>query len=232
MELFNKKIVSLEKRIDYKFKDKKLCFNAFCHSSYANESFDPDIKDNERLEFLGDSVVNLIVGDILMKHFDKMNEGTLSRIRANLVNESMLSELAKKLALGDYILLGKGEESSGGREKNSILANTFEALIASVYLDGGFEKAFHVVRKMYSSSIISAGSPDTYLDSKSRLQELSQMKYKETPVYKVVSEYGPDHEKIFEVEMTIADIRSKGKGRSKKAAEQEAAKQGLDIIDN
>jgi ribonuclease III len=221
----------LEKTIKYKFKNKKYCFNALCHSSYANESFEP-VKDNERLEFLGDSVVNLVVGDMLMKHFKDMDEGNLSRIRANLVNEVMLSKLAKNISLGDYLNLGKGEEGSGGREKSSILANAFEALVAAIYRDGGFEKAYKMVEHMFSPVIEIAGKPENYLDPKSRLQELAQMKYKEPPVYRVVSEIGPDHDKTFKVEMKIADIRATGKGRSKKAAEQEAAKEGLGKIED
>lgn len=231
MSISVKKLAKLEKKIKYIFNDKDYCFNALCHSSYANESFDSDVKDNERLEFLGDSVVNLVVGDLLMKKFKKMDEGNLSRIRANLVNETMLSKLAKEICLGDFLLLGKGEEGSGGREKSSILADAFEALIAAVFRDGGFEEAYQVVRNMFDPILASAGKPENYLDPKSRLQEIAQMKYKEPPVYKVISESGPDHDKTFEVEMAISDIRSKGKGRSKKAAEQEAAKRGLKIID-
>lgn len=232
MGLGNQDLGSLEDKIGYKFKDRDYCRNALCHSSFANESFDPYIMDNERLEFLGDSVVNLVVGDMLMKKFPKMDEGNLSRIRANLVNESMLSTVAKQISLGEYLMLGKGEESSKGREKNSILANAFEALVAAIYRDGGFTCAYEMVKSMFYSFIDTAGSPDEYLDPKSRLQELAQMKFKEPPVYRVISENGPDHDKIFEVEMAIADIRSRGKGRSKKIAEQDAAKQGLKILDD
>ncbi|MDY0132272.1 MAG: ribonuclease III [Desulforegulaceae bacterium] len=221
----------LEKAIKYKFKDKKLCFKALCHSSYANEA-NEDIKDNERLEFLGDSVVNLVVGDMLMKHFKKMDEGNLSRIRANLVNEVMLSKLARKISLGNYLKLGKGEEGSGGRDKSSILADAFEAIIAAIYRDGGFEDAYKMVEFMFLPVIENAGKPENYLDPKSRLQELAQMKYKEPPVYKVVSEIGPDHDKVFKVEMRISDIKATGKGKSKKSAEQEAARQGLETLDD
>ncbi|MGM0418211.1 MAG: ribonuclease III [Thermodesulfobacteriota bacterium] len=231
MEIDEKNLKELEQSIKYEFKNKKHCFKALCHSSYANESFDSGIKDNERLEFLGDSVVNLVVGDMLMKYFPDMDEGNLSRIRANLVNEVMLSTLARKIYLGKYLLLGKGEEASGGREKNSILADSFEALIAAVYRDGGFEQSKAMIEKMFMPVMEKAGNPENYLDPKSRLQELAQMKYKEPPVYTVVKETGPDHDKIFEVEMSIAGIKSSGTGRSKKTAEQEAAKKGLKIIE-
>lgn len=231
MGLGNQNLDSLEKKIKYKFKNISFCRTALCHSSYANESFDPDTVDNERLEFLGDSVVNLVVGDMLMKRFPKMDEGNLSRIRANLVNETTLSKVAKKINLGSYLMLGKGEESSRGREKNSILANAFEAIVAAIYRDGGFKEAYGMVKNMFFAIIDSAGSPEEYLDPKSRLQELAQMKFKEPPAYRVVSESGPDHNKIFEVEMVIADVRSTGKGRSKKTAEQDAAKEGLKILD-
>jgi dsRNA-specific ribonuclease len=214
MDFLSDEYKKLEKTVKYKFKNRQLCFNALCHSSYANESADP-VKDNERLEFLGDSVVNLVVGDMLMKHYKDMDEGNLSRIRANLVNEVMLSTLARKISLGTYLKLGKGEEGSGGREKSSILAN-----------------AYKMVEHMFSPVIDTAGRPENYLDPKSRLQELAQMKYKEPPVYKVVSESGPDHDKIFKVEMSISSIKATGKGRSKKAAEQEAARKGLCKIDD
>jgi dsRNA-specific ribonuclease len=144
----------------------------------------------------------------------------------------MLSTLARKISLGTYLKLGKGEEGSGGREKSSILANAFEALVAAIYRDGGFEKAYKMVEHMFSPVIDTAGRPENYLDPKSRLQELAQMKYKEPPVYKVVSESGPDHDKIFKVEMSISSIKATGKGRSKKAAEQEAARKGLCKIDD
>ena len=230
MGLGNQDLGSLEKQIKYSFKNMGIFKNALCHSSFANESFDPETVDNERLEFLGDSVVNLVVGDMLMKKFPKMDEGNLSRIRANLVNEIMLSKLAKSISLGSYLMLGKGEEGSNGRQKNSILANAFEALIAAIYRDGGFAAAYEMVRNMFHPIIDKTGDPEEYLDPKSRLQELAQMKFKEPPVYRVVSESGPDHDKIFEVEMSISNIRSTGKGRSKKTAEQDAAKQGLIIL--
>ena len=230
MGLGNQDLGSLEKKIKYKFINRSFFKKALCHSSFANESFDPETVDNERLEFLGDSVVNLVVGDMLMKKFPKMDEGNLSRIRANLVNENMLSKMALEIDLGSYLMLGKGEESSRGREKKSILANAFEALVASIYRDGGFENAYEMVRNMFHPIIDKTGDPEDYLDPKSRLQELAQMKFKEPPVYRVISEYGPDHDKIFEIEMSIANVRSTGKGRSKKTAEQDAAKQGLKIL--
>jgi len=220
----------LEKLIGHTFKDSALLEQALIHSSYANEHTEEKIQDNERLEFLGDAVINLIAGHMLMKRYPEMKEGDLSRIRARLVNESSLAKIARSLELGMFIQLGKGEIQSSGREKKSILADTYEAVIAAVYLDGGFEASFTIVDRHFSSFISSTLLEATIHDYKSRLQELVQMTYRITPVYRVISETGPDHDKTFEVMIKIKDISATGKGKNKKSAEQDAAGKALAII--
>jgi ribonuclease III len=220
----------LEKLIGHTFKDRALLEQALIHSSYANEHIENKIHDNERLEFLGDAVINLIAGHMLMKRYPEMKEGDLSRIRARLVNESSLAKIARSLELGTFIQLGRGELQSSGREKKSILADTYEAVIAAVYLDGGFEVSFTIVDRHFSSFISSTLLEATIHDYKSRLQELVQMTYRITPVYRVISETGPDHDKTFEVMLKIKDISATGKGKNKKSAEQDAAGKALTII--
>ena len=222
--------IGLEDRINYRFRDKSLLEKAFRHSSYVNEQTDADLEDNERLEFLGDAVLNLVIGHLLMEKHPELHEGDLSRMRSNLVNETHLAQLSRHMMLGPEIKLGKGEDLTNGREKNSILSDVFEALIAAVYLDGGFDRVFTFIREKFSGYIDSSDSPAMNLDSKSRLQELSQVHLKAMPRYKVVHESGPDHDKTFKVLLTINDIESYGTGKSKKAAEQDAAANALDSL--
>jgi ribonuclease III len=220
----------LEKLIGYTFTERSLLEQALCHSSYANEHTGKKIQDNERLEFLGDAVVNLIAGHILMKCYPDMKEGDLSRMRARLVNESSLATIARKLELGDFIKLGKGEIQSKGREKKSILADTYEAVIAAVYLDSGFDVSFTIVDRHFASFSSPALLDEAVFDYKSRLQELAQLTHKITPVYRVISETGPDHDKTFEVMLKIKDISTTGKGKNKKSAEQDAAGKAFAIL--
>ncbi|WP_027358908.1 ribonuclease III [Desulforegula conservatrix] len=221
----------LENNIGYSFKDRSLLQNALRHSSYVNEKADHG-SDNERLEFLGDAVLNLVIGHLLMDRYPDQKEGVLSKMRANLVNEVRLSEISRAMGLGPFLLLGKGELITNGREKNSILADAFEAIIASVYLDGGFESAFSMVRRHFQDIIIDTRPEDrTYVfDAKSKLQEMVQTMFRETPVYRIVDEEGPDHDKTFKVLLKFSDMSAEGAGKSKKTAEQEAARKGLDMI--
>ena len=220
----------LEKLVGHTFRNKDLLEQALCHRSYANEHPGKKIQDNERLEFLGDAVVNLIAGHILMKRYPEMKEGDLSKMRAQLVNESSLAIVARNLELGNFIKLGKGEVQSGGKEKKSILADTYEAIIAAVYLDSGFEVSFTIVDRHFSSFSSPALMDEADLDHKSRLQELVQLTHRITPVYRVISETGPDHDKTFEVQLNIKDISTKGKGKNKKSAEQNAAGKAFAIL--
>jgi len=220
----------LETRLRYTFVEKSLLDNALRHSSYVNEQNDDCIRDNERLEFLGDAVLSLIIGHMLMDFFPDLHEGDLSRMRASLVNESQLAEIAVALELGNFILLGKGELQSNGRRKKSILSDAFEAVIAALYLDGGFEKTFEIIEPYFIPLLKKLTGPSKFHDCKSQLQELGQMKFKSMPQYRVIHEMGPDHDKTFQVRMKIHHIETEGTGKSKKAAEQDAARKGLRVL--
>lgn len=219
-----------QRKLEYEFKNVDFLVESLRHSSFVNENPETDIQDNERLEFLGDAVLNLIVGHLLMQRYPALKEGDLSRMRANLVNESQLASIARKMDLGSHIQLGKGEIQSQGWDKNSILANTYEAVIAAVYLDGGFDAAFGIIGGAFSSLMDSVARLSANSDYKSQIQELVQMKYQKIPDYTVVHESGPDHDKTFHVELKVGEIQTKGIGKSKKAAEQDAARKGLDIL--
>lgn len=221
---------TFEERIHYRFRDRAILEHALCHSSYVNEQTDQDLEDNERLEFLGDAVLNLVIGHILMHRYPELHEGDLSRMRSNLVNERQLAGIAKSINLGPIIKLGKGEHQTCGREKNSILSDVFEAIIAAVYLDGGFDAAFSFISTQFHGYIENSDSPAMNHDSKSKLQEYSQNHLKAMPRYKVVHESGPDHDKTFEVLLTINEIEAYGTGKSKKAAEQDAATNALNAL--
>ena len=220
----------LEKKLEYEFQSKPLLEEALRHSSFVNEQPDADLRDNERFEFLGDAVLNLIVGHILMERYPDLKEGDLSRIRANLVNESQLAIIARAIALGDFIRLGKGEIQTHGSEKNSILAGAFEALIAAVYLDGGFKAVFKIIENIFIPLLNSVNSAVDSYDYKSRLQEWAQEEQGTMPHYKVVREEGPDHDKTFWISVKVFDIESEGHGKSKKMAEQDAARKALEAL--
>lgn len=216
--------------LNYRFNHIELLTEAMRHSSFVNEQNDDISKDNERLEFLGDAVLNLVVGHILMRDHPDMKEGEMSRIRANMVNETQLADLARTIDLGVFLLLGKGEQQSNGMEKNSLLANAFEALIAAVYLDKGYRSAFDFIERLFKPLLVDAPQLSMGLDYKSRLQETVQSIGKETPVYEVVKETGPDHDKTFHVVMRVEDLETSGIGKSKKNAEQDAARNALELI--
>ena len=215
-----------------RFSDMDLLKEALRHSSFVNEQLDSELRDNERLEYLGDAVLNLVIGHMLMRVYPQMHEGHLSRIRANLVNETQLADIARGMNLGSYLQLGKGEVQSNGGDKNSILANAMEAVIAAIYLDKGFDGAFEVIERHFHALIESAHASTAGQDYKSRLQEAVQGKMKEVPQYRIVEESGPDHDKTFTVAMTVGGIETHGQGKSKKTAEQEAARKGLEVFDN
>lgn len=219
----------LQNTIDYKFKDLNLLNTSLCHSSYANENKNKGIESNERLEFLGDVVVDLVVSDYLYKRFSHYPEGQLTKIRASIVCEPSLAYAARKISLGDYLLLGKGEALSGGRDRDSILADAFEALAAAIYLDGGYATVKDVLIRNFEQDIIHAiHKGELFIDYKTELQELLQRKSKVKVEYKVAKEVGPDHNKKFFVDLIVEDkIIGEGVGKSKKEAEQNAAKNVL-----
>ncbi len=220
----------IEQILQYEFNDKNLLQEALRHSSYVNELGDPQLQDNERLEFLGDAVLNLIVGHILMRRYPNLKEGDLSRSRANLVNESQLAKMARTFDLGSFIQLGKGEIQTHGREKNSILADTFEALMASVYLDGGFDAAYQIIETNFQPLIEHLHTTANSYDYKSQLQEKVQVDHGSMPDYSIIREDGPDHDKTFWVALKVLDIETRGSGKNKKAAEQDAARMALEIL--
>jgi ribonuclease III len=220
----------LEKKLGYTFADPALLEEALRHRSYVNELQGKGMPDNERLEFLGDAVVNLITGHLLMMYYPDANEGHLSRMRAHLVNEFQLSHIAGELDLGAHVRLGKGESLTQGRNKPSILANTFEALMAAVYLDGGYPVVFQILSR-YMQPLMEADAPSVSVqDYKSRFQELVQSAQKPLPRYTVSEETGPDHDKTFIIQLTCENIQVKGFGKSKKNAEQDAARKALNLF--
>lgn len=220
----------LEDRLQYEFKDNRLLHEAVCHSSFVNEQPEADLRDNERLEFLGDAVLGLMVGHLLMRRYPDINEGDLSRLRSSLVNESQLAILASNIRLGNYLLLGKGEIIAKGWEKKSILANAFEALCAAIYLDAGFDTAYNIVAAYFSALLDASTDVTAGNDYKSRLQERVQETQKPVPSYQVLSESGPDHDKTFRVQVTFNQQQAKGEGKSKKIAEQAAAQKALESL--
>lgn len=223
-------LFELEKKIQYTFHDKNLLIEALSHSSYVNEQLETNIRNNECLEFLGDAVLSLVIGDLLMRRFPDMKEGDLSRMRARLVNESQLAKIARALNLGSYIRLGKGEIQSNGMEKKSILADAYEALVAAVYMDNGFDTAFRVVENSFATLLDSIKTPVVLDDYKSQLQEIVQVTQQAMPSYRIIEESGPDHDKAFRVEVEVGDIRKEGVGKSKKTAEQNAASKALKTL--
>ena len=221
----SKSINTLEDKLEYKFKDQKLIIEALTHKSYKQPY------DNERLEFLGDAVLDLIVGEYLYKKFSKSDEGKLSKIRASLVNETGFDKLARALNLGDYILLSNAEDNNGGREKPSLLSNAFEAIIGAIYLEDGLKTAQRIAIKLIESNYEEISLDSLFRDFKTTLQELTQARFGVTPEYKVISSRGPDHLKEFEVGVFIQDKEyARAIGKSKKIAQQEAAKEAVKLL--
>jgi ribonuclease-3 len=216
-----------QQRLSYAYRDPGLLERALTHRSYANENRLSD--HNERMEFLGDAVLNLIVSEQLMSAMPQAPEGELSRARAAMVSEVSLARLAREIGIGAFLRLGKGEELTGGRDKDSLLADSFEALVASLYLDGGMAVASLFIGRLFRDSIRAAGGSGSISDFKTALQELCQERLKVLPEYRVVSQSGPDHQKEFTVELAIkGDVAGRGTGKSKKEAEQRAAKEALE----
>ena len=222
-------LTDIQQRIGYTFNDPELLTRALTHKSYANEN--KVLTHNERMEFLGDAVLNLIVSEFLMKTCPDSTEGDLSRLRAAVVSEPALAQIAREIGLGSHLLLGRGEEQTGGRNKASLLADCLEALIASIYLDAGKDAAQNFVLRFFEEVIKRTCTSGSTLDYKTVLQELCQERLKRLPEYRVSSETGPDHQKQFEVAVSINGQESgRGTGKSKKEAEQRAAKEALEKL--
>jgi ribonuclease-3 len=222
-------LAALERALNYRFQRVELLHHALTHKSYVHEQRVP-AQHNERLEFLGDAVLGLVIGDYCYGRFVDLAEGELSKLRASLVNEGNLARIARRLELGSYLLLGRGEELTGGRAKASVLADTFEAVLAAIYLDSSLQAVYQVVLRCFREdleTILSEG----HKDYKSDLQEYTQEKFGCVPIYSVVRERGPDHDKVFEVELAIrGQFLGLGSGKSKKEAEQEAARKVLKAL--
>ncbi len=219
-------VKDLESAIGYRFQNITLLQNALTHSSYANEYWHNSLKSNERLEFLGDSILGMVVAEYLYRNFPERPEGELTRMRADMVCEQALARVANRLNLGSHLLLGHGEEQTGGRERASILADAVESVIAASFLDGGMDAAKGIIDRFVLCDV-----PVTQLqnaDFKTALQELVQRKKNQVLSYRQTGESGPDHDKRFEVEVSLnGEVVGKGSGSSKKRAEQDAAKDAL-----
>lgn len=220
-----KNIKPLELCLGYEFKDAKLITEALTHKSYKKPY------DNERLEFLGDAVLDLVVGEYLFKKFSSSAEGNLSKIRASLVNETGFEKLARFLSLGDYILLSNAEENNGGREKSSLLSNAFEAVMGAIYLESGLKVVNSIAIGLIEKNYQDISLDSLFSDYKTLLQEITQAQFGETPKYTVIASRGPDHLKEFEVSVSVQDKEyARAIGKSKKIAQQVAAKTALDVL--
>jgi len=220
-----------EHAVGHVFRDPALLDQALTHKSYVNEAKHKHLKHNERLEFLGDAVLTLVISEHLAALFPESTEGDLSKLKARLVSEVSLATASRRLDLGALLRLGRGEELTQGREKPSILANTLEAVVAAIYLDAGLDAARKFVLRIFANEfqdVQELGGPMTLHDYKTRLQEWCQKEYDTLPQYVIVRETGPDHQKTFEVQLTVrGDVLGVGMGRTKKEAEQMAAKQAI-----
>jgi ribonuclease-3 len=211
--------------------DRWTALSALTHKSYVNEHRDEGWEDNERLEFLGDAVIDLVVSEYLMSRFPLAREGDLSKLRAAVVDEAGLAAMGRALGLGELLRLGRGEELTGGREKASLLADTLEAVIAAVFLDGGLEAAHALVDRFLDDAYAGAETGTLDRDWKTQLQEMGQARHRSSPRYRVVAEVGPDHAKTFEIEVELGgSVLGRGSGRSKKDAEQAAARVALEAL--
>ena len=221
--------IELEKQLGYTFKNLARLQEAVTHKSYLNEYRDTGGSDNERLEFLGDAVLDLAISEHLIDIYPSSAEGELSKMKSRIVSEPTLARVARRIQLGQFLLLGKGEERTHGREKPSLLADALEAIIAAIYIDGGGMAAKVFILTTFAEEIHALRHSTDSLDYKTELQEYCQREYDTLPTYRVLREFGPDHQKIFEVELSVRRKRvGAGRGRSKKEAEQQAAKEALE----
>lgn len=222
---------SLEKVLDYSFSDRSIVFEALTHRSYSHEK--KNKLNYERLEFLGDAVLQLIVTEYLLDRYKSYDEGLLSKLRGYFVSEDFLSKIATDLKLGNYILLGKGEKASGGKYKESLLCDIFESLVAAIYIDGGYNEARNIIIKHFGSSIDEDISSCAFVDAKSELQKISQRKFGGLPEYEVMDEKGPEHDKIFVVRVEVKNLVTEtGIGKTKKSAEKDAARKALKKLED
>lgn len=227
----------LERVLQYSFRNPRTLYQALVHRSFAHENPNLQQADNETLEFLGDAVLGLAVSHLLLERFPTLNEGDLSRLRSSIVNERELARISLGLNLGEFLLLGHGEELTGGRQKPSLLADTLEAVLAAIYLDGGLEATIRVVKRLFQAYLDAERDADPLKmwdkDFKTQLQEVTQARFKLAPAYVLETEEGPDHDKTFGVSVALEGrILARGSGKSKKEAQQQAARQALDRLSN
>jgi len=221
--------VKLQAEIGVSFRDPSLLQQAFVHRSYLNENLDFTLGSNERLEFLGDAILGLVIAESLYRQSDSLDEGDMTKLRAALVRQDSLAQLALSMGLGDYLYLGQGEDKGGGRKRARNLACAMEALIGAVFVDQGFESAKDLVTRLFSHNVRKVVDQGLVIDYKSKLQELVQAQRQERPTYRVVEAAGPDHDKTFWVEVMVGgEFLGRGCGKSKQSAEKEAAKQALE----
>jgi ribonuclease-3 len=221
-------LTAFEERIAYTFRDRDILTRALTHKSYSHEKKNDSLRDNETYEFLGDSVLGFVIGDLLFHRFPELDEGAMSKMKAYLVSSTSLAEKARLYGMGDVLFLGVGEEKSGGRKKDSLLANLFEAMLAAVYLDGGVEPVRQLIERIFTADLEAIDEQNLlFHDFKTALQELAQGSGMPLPEYSVVGEVGPDHDKRFIVEVKVGSLVTRGEGSSKKEAQQQAAKHAL-----
>ena len=225
------RLESLQEHLGYRFNDETLLQQALTHKSYSNENADDSIACNERLEFLGDAVLDLAISQQTFEGYPTLQEGELTRIRAELVSEKNLSTLASHLEVGPCLSLGRGERRSGGEQKSSLLADSIEALLGAIFCDSDYETVRAVIAGLFDDSIVRAARKEYDLDYKTNLQELCQKKFHNPPEYRLLNATGPDHQKLYEIEVLLTgEPLGRGTGRSKKAAEQQAAQVALDRL--
>jgi ribonuclease-3 len=225
------RVAALQKILQLELADSHLLLAALTHKSYVNEHKDISETHNERLEFLGDAVIDLVISHRLMERFPNATEGELSKLRALIVNEDGLARVSRAMGVGELLLLGRGEELTGGREKSSVLADALEAVIGAIYLAGGLTAVLQLVDHHFQEALEGVAEGRNGLDYKTRLQENAQERLRLSPRYKVISESGPDHAKVFEVEVSIGEATyGRATGRSKKEAEQAAAMKTLQLL--
>jgi ribonuclease III len=234
---FGSELEPLERTVGYRFRDRGLLEHALTHRSRVHEDASGGVFDNESMEFLGDSILGFVIADLLFRQFPQHNEGQKSKLRASLVSAASLARLGERINLGEYLILGRGEEKTGGRRKHAIIADCYEALIAEIYLDGGFEPVYAFVRRQFKDLIDEArrtGAAAAFTaDYKSALQELLQQQGKGLPEYRLAAEIGPAHRRRFEVEVFVGGApMARADGRSKKEAAQNAARSALEVINS
>ncbi|MDR9459033.1 MAG: ribonuclease III [Dehalococcoidia bacterium] len=225
-------LADLQDTLNIVFKNPSLLKKALVHRSYLHENPDFDLPSNERLEFLGDSLLSFVIAQKLYEDFPNLSEGGMTKLRAALVRTETLARLARSLGLGNYLYLGRGEETSGGRTKQSILAGVFEAVIGAILIDHGYDACRNFILRLFTDEIGKAADERLIADHKSQLQEITQAKHHTAPIYRTIKEDGPDHAKKFTIEVIVdGRIIATGRGKSKRQAETEAARTALESMD-